>query len=134
MTREIAPQISRSGLINVWNIFLNWVAVIDNSLVVIGAFLAAISNLPGVLGVVTSDRRIRPYMTIAGYFSAVIKIVEHAKLSRQLMLVRSDVLAEHDEGGIAVAGSEIPEHLIISAVLLDDVNYVFDRIAAACEG
>src|SRR5215469_17696388 len=69
-------------------------------------------------------------MAIARNLSAVVEVVEDAELQRQLVLVRSDVLSVHREGGIAVSDLQISEYLVVSAILFDDVDDVLDRILA----
>jgi hypothetical protein len=78
-------------------------------------------------------------VAVAGDFSAVVKIVEHAELQREFVLVGRDVGAVHGERGIAVADVriarfQIAENLVVGAVFFDDVNDVLDGILAAGEG
>ena len=72
-------------------------------------------------------------MAVAGNFSAVVKIVEHAELQRQFVLVGSDVLAVHRERWIAVSHFQITQNLIVGAVFFEDVDHVLDRILSAGE-
>src|SRR5580700_7082581 len=72
-------------------------------------------------------------MAVAGNFSAVVEIVEHAELPGELVLVRSDVGAIDGERRVAVADLQIAEDLIKGAVLFDDVDDVLDGIVAAGE-
>src|SRR5580700_11899156 len=70
-------------------------------------------------------------MSVAGNFSAVVEIVEHAELQRELVLVGRNVGAVEREEGVAVAHLQVTEHLIVGAVFLDDIDDVLDRILAA---
>src|ERR1700734_2800412 len=72
-------------------------------------------------------------MAVAGNFSAVVEIVEHAELQGERVLVRSDVGAVHGKGWIAVANFQIAENLVIGAVLFDYIDDVLDGILAARE-
>src|SRR5271168_3875830 len=72
-------------------------------------------------------------MSVAGNFSAVVEIVEHAELRGQLVLVGRDLGAVHGEGGVAVANPQVAENLIVGAVFFYDVDDVLDRILAASE-
>src|SRR5260370_35825895 len=70
---------------------------------IISALFAAIADGPRLLVVVAGGRGRRPGVAVAGNFSAVVEIVEHAELQRQLVLVGRDVGSIHGERGIAVA-------------------------------
>ena len=72
-------------------------------------------------------------MTVTGNFSAVIEVVDDSELTREFVLVGSDVLAVHDERWIAVAAPKIAEDLVVRAVFLNYVNHVLNRIAARGE-
>jgi len=72
-------------------------------------------------------------VAVTGDVAAVIEIIENAELASKLVLVRSDVLAIHGERRIAVTDSQIAEHLIVGAILLDDVDDVADFVSAARE-
>ena len=50
------------------------------------------------------------------------------------MLVGSDVFAVHHQRGVAVGFFDVAEELIVSAVLLDDVDDVANGIAGFREG
>src|SRR5258705_11029412 len=67
-------------------------------------------------------------MPVAGDIAAVIEIIEHAKLFRQGMLVRSDFCSVQGDGWVAVADPEIPEDLVERAVFLNDVNHVANLV------
>src|SRR5271156_3664159 len=67
-------------------------------------------------------------MAVAGYFSAVIKIVEHTELQSQLVLVGRDVSPVKRQRWIAIAHFEIAKDLIVRAVFFDDINHVLDGI------
>src|ERR1022692_4325268 len=70
-------------------------------------------------------------MSVAGDLSAVVEIVEHAELQSERVLVGRDVGAVERERWVAVADSQITEHLIIGAVLFNNVDDVLDGILAA---
>src|SRR5438309_11291520 len=69
-------------------------------------------------------------MAIARNGSAIVKVIEYAKLSCERVLVWCDVLAIHGDGGITVADAKIAEDLIVRAVFLDDVNHVANLVFA----
>ena len=100
---------------------------------------AAIGNLPGALEIVGSDGAIGPYVAVTGDFARVVEVVKHAKLQRELVLVRSNVGAVHCQAFVAIANGlavllEISEDLIVGAVFLDDVDDMLDGRFAAGEG
>ena len=70
-------------------------------------------------------------MAIARNVSAIIKIIEYAKLFCERVLVWCDVRAIHGDGGITVADAKIAEDLIVRAVFLDDVNHVTNLVFAS---
>ena len=133
VAREIVPEKAGGRIVNVGLIVLQRIFVGDLALEIVGAFLAAIGDLPGLLVVVGSDRGGRPEMAVAGDLAAVVEIVEHSELQSEFVLVGSDVGAVHGERGIAVADFQIAEDLVVGAVFLDDVDHVLDRILAAGE-
>src|SRR5260370_38467169 len=72
-------------------------------------------------------------MPVAGDIAAVIEIIEHSKLFREGMLVRSDFRSVHGNGWVAVADPEIAKNLIERAVFLDDVNHVANLVFTGTE-
>ena len=56
-----------------------------------------------------------------------VEVVEQHEFARQLVMIGRDVLAEQHQRGIAVAFLHVAEHLIVGAILLDDVDDVLDR-------
>jgi hypothetical protein len=65
-------------------------------------------------------------MAVRAHFALHIKIVEQHKLTRQLVVIGSDPFREKAEGGIAVSLGHIAQHLIVSSVLFDDIDAIFD--------
>src|SRR5690242_17816711 len=57
VAREVSPQISGCRLVHIGNLLLNRIPIIDDTLVVIGPFPAAIRDLPRLLGVIAGDGR-----------------------------------------------------------------------------
>ncbi len=72
-------------------------------------------------------------MAITRDIATVVEIIEHSKLFREGVLVRSDVRSVHGNGRVAIAGAEIAKNLVERAVFLDDVNHVMDFILAGSE-
>src|SRR5258707_14050866 len=72
-------------------------------------------------------------MPVAGDIAAVIEIIEHSKLFREGMLIRSDFRSVHGDSWIAVADPEIAKNLIERAVFLDDVNNVANVVFTRSE-
>ena len=74
-------------------------------------------------------------MSVTGDFAAVIKIVQHSKLQRQLVQVGRDIGAVHGQRRIAIAyflavEFQVAENLIVGAVFLEDVDHMTNRIRA----
>src|SRR4029077_4203592 len=70
-------------------------------------------------------------MAIARNVSAIVKVIEYAKLFCERVLVWCDVRAIHGDGGITVADAKIAEDLIVRTVFLDDVNHVTNAVFAS---
>src|SRR5437867_5933152 len=92
---------------------------------------------PGALIEVSRNRSITPTVAIDAHLAIAIKIIQQHVFARELMMVGSDILAEHDQVGITVAGGpslrilERAEKLVVSAVFFDDVKHVFDGAGLA---
>ena len=97
MAGDVVPEEAGAGIIDIGLVVLEGKLVGDRALEVIGALFAAVGDLPGFFVVVAGDGGGGPEMSVAGNFSAVVKIVEHAELQGQLVLVRRDVGAVHGE-------------------------------------
>ena len=66
-------------------------------------------------------------MAVPRNLAVAIQVVEQHELAGELVVVGRHLLAEHHELGIAVPFFDVAEHLIVGAILFDDVNHVFDR-------
>src|ERR1700688_227448 len=109
---EVVPEKSGGRIVNVGLIVVEREFVGHLTLKIVGALLAAIGDLPGLLVVVGRDCGGRPYVAVTGHFAAVVEIVEHAKLTSELVLVGRDVFAEKGKRGIANSNLEIAEDLV----------------------
>ncbi len=72
-------------------------------------------------------------MPVARHLAAVVEVVEDAELPGQFMFVRRNLLAIHHQRRIAIALRNVAKDLIVSAVFLDDVDDVMNRIIAVLE-
>src|SRR6185369_1730759 len=127
ITRGEAPEKSGAGLVDVRNSLLHRILVPDHAFVIVGSLAAAVIDLPVALGVIAGDSGYRPVVPVATDFAGVVEVVQHSKLERELVLVRSDIPTVHGERLISVAGFEIAKQLIVGAILLNDVDDVLDR-------
>ena len=66
-------------------------------------------------------------MTIHTDLGITVQIIEKEKLFGQAVLVGRHRTSENGESRIAVALWQVPKNLIVSAVLLDDINDMLDR-------
>src|SRR5580700_3874907 len=71
---KVVPQKAGCGIVYVRHVEIERKLVGHLSLKIVGAFFAAISDLPGFLVVVGSNRRGGPEMAIAGDLPAVVEI------------------------------------------------------------
>ena len=70
-------------------------------------------------------------MAIGTDHSRAIRIVEEHEFARDFVLVGRDALAENAQRWIAIAFAHIAQHLVIGAVLFDDINDVLKQAGFA---
>src|SRR5208337_3421011 len=92
---EVIPEETGAGVIDVGDSLLERKLFGDGAAGVVGSLFAAIADGPRLLVVVGGSRSSRPDVAVAGDLSAVVEIVEHSELERELVLVGSDVFAIH---------------------------------------
>ena len=92
-----------------------------------------IRSHPSALLVVGGDGGVAPTMAVHADLAVAEQIVEQHIFPGEAMLVGGDLLPVDGEVRVAVAGPlprgvfEVAEHLVVGAILLDDVEHVFDR-------
>src|SRR5258708_35317739 len=116
MFGDIVPEDSSSGIIDCGDSPFKRQFVGDGAVSIIGTLFTAIADGPRLLVVVGGSRSGRLEVAVAGNFSAVVEVVEHAELQGQFVLVRSDVGSVHGERGVAVADRQIAEDLIVGTI------------------
>ena len=79
---HVGPQVSGTGLVHIRDALFDGKLIRDGSFEIVATLVPSIPDLPCALGVVAGDCRRRPNVAVAGNLAAVIKVVEHAKLSR----------------------------------------------------
>ena len=74
-----------------------------------------------------------PLMAVGTAHAAAVEVVEQHELFGHLVLVWRDFAAEQDEAGVAFAGFDVAEDLIVRAIFFDDVDDVLEdrRLAVA---
>src|SRR5579872_2299260 len=127
---KIVPEIAGCGSIYVRLVVIQREFVCDRTLKIVRSFFAAIADLPRILVVIGGDCSRGPLMAVARDLATVVEIVEYTKLQSQLVLIGGDVVSVHRDGRIAVACLQVPENLVVGAILFYDVNDVPDRIRA----
>ena len=80
----------------------------------------------GALHVIVGHGAVRPLMAVGAENARAIGVVEQDELTHHLVVVGRDLLAEDAERRVAVALGQIAEHLVVGAVLLDDVDDVLE--------
>ena len=70
-------------------------------------------------------------MAVGAVAAGGIEIVQQHELARQAALIGDHVFRVGVERGLAVPLAQIAEHLIVGAILLDDVDDVLDGRAVA---
>src|SRR5688572_29506734 len=91
-----------------------------------GGAVAAILRWPALLVEIRRVCRIRPRMTIDRNLRVAIEVIEQHILFGDLVLVRGHLSSKDTQTRVAVPLWQIAEHLIIGAVLLDDIDDVLD--------
>ena len=96
-----------------------------------------VAQRPGALIKVRGHRRITPAVTVHAHLAIAVQVVEQDVVTRDGVLVRRDVLAINRDLGIAIADGlavrilHVAQHLVIGAVLFDDVEHMLDRAGIA---
>ena len=80
----------------------------------------------GAFHVVGGEGGVGPLMAVGAEDAGAVGVVEQHELAGQLVLVGRDALAEDAEGRVAVALFHVAQHLVVGAVLLDDVDDVLE--------
>ena len=75
-----------------------------------------------------------PGPAVAGGFAAVEEIIQKYEPRSNRMKVGRDVLAEENDGRVAVALGQVAENLVVGAVLFDDVDDVLDAAGFEVDG
>ena len=65
-------------------------------------------------------------MTVVADLGVDVEVVEDAELACERVRIRRDVVAEQAQRRVAVAPPHVAKHLIVGAVLADDVEDVLD--------
>src|SRR5260370_30485133 len=65
-------------------------------------------------------------MAVHADLAIAVEIVEQHELPGELVVIGGDFLAEDGEARVAVALTEISQHLVVRAIFLDDVEHVLD--------
>ena len=85
----------------------------------------------GLAAGLAGDGGVGPRVSVDTHFPIAVKVVEQHPLIGDGVMIRRDVLSEDRKPRIAVALLHIAEHLIVGAILLDDVDHVLDGRASA---
>ena len=88
--------------------------------------VVAVAERPALLDEIGRVSAHRPFVAIGADFALDVEVVEQHKFARQLVMIRRDALRENAERRIAIAFRHVTQHLIVSAVLLDNVENVFN--------
>src|SRR5262245_4588727 len=99
--------------------------------VIVGASSIGVVRRPGLLGVIGGVGRHRPVVVVGRDLGVDVEVVEQYEFARQRVLIRRHFLSEKAKARIAGAFFHIAQHLIVSAILLDHVDHVFDRRGGA---
>src|SRR5581483_11623656 len=130
---EILPKEAAGGLTRIGQAVLGGDAVQERAFGIVAVLVAAVGDGPGLLDIVGDGGGIGPDVAVTGNVATVVEIIEDAELSRQSMLVGSDVFAVHDEGRVAVGVGQVAEDLIVGAAFFDDVDDMMNLVLAGGE-
>ena len=93
-----------------------------------------VGDRPGLVRVVGDAGRRDPGLTVGGHVRVRVEVVEQREAAGELVVVGRGVRAEQRQRRVAVPASEVAEHLVVRAVLLDHVDHVLDRERASSGG
>src|SRR5262245_54025131 len=65
-------------------------------------------------------------MSISADDAASIKVVQRDEVAREPVMIRSDIPTELCQGRVAVALTQVAQHLIVGSVFFDDVEHMID--------
>ena len=88
-----------------------------------------VARVAVLVHVVARERLQTPAVTERRLITGAVIVVEQPELLDQRVVIRRHVAPELHQRRIAVALRHIAEHLVVGAVLLDDVEDVLDRRA-----
>ena len=97
----------------------------------IGRAAVAIDRGPRLLVVIAREGARRPLMAVGADLPVHVKVVAQHPAPGEGVRVGSDAVVEDRERGVAVPRRDIPEHLVVGAVLADHVEHVRDGRAIA---
>ncbi len=83
------------------------------------------------LQVIVGQGRRAPLMPVGAEDPGAVGVVQQHEIAGQLVLIGCDSPAEHAQGRVAVALRHVAQHLVESAIFLDDVNDVPDAAGLA---
>ena len=90
-----------------------------------------VADRPALLHKVGGVSAHGPFVPVGADFALDVEVVEQDELAGERVMVGRDVFAEETQLTLAIPLRHVAEHLIVSAVLLDDVDAVFDRARVA---
>ena len=113
------PKIARRGLREV------------GVVIVVDAFAVRVGEVPIAGHVVGVVGHRRPGMAVARDLPVAVEVVQQHILAGQLVMVGRHLFTKHHQAGVAIPFLDVAKHLVVGAVLLDDVNHVADRAGVA---
>src|SRR5262245_47857915 len=66
-------------------------------------------------------------MPVGAHFRIHVEVIQQHELPRESMRVGSYLLSEQAQVGISISFADISEHLVVSAVLTNNVEDILDR-------
>ena len=98
--------------------------------------LAAGGITPGPAGeralhIITGQGAVGPLMAVGAQNTAAVGVIQQGELGDKFVLVRGHARAEHAQVRAAVACLHVAEHLVISAVFLDEINHMLKHAGLA---
>ena len=92
-----------------------------------------VADHPAALFVIGGHGGVAPTVAVHADLAVAVEVVEQDEIAGELVVVGRDLFAIHANARVAVASGfaggvfEVAEDLVVGAVLLDDVENVFDR-------
>src|ERR1700759_5562712 len=97
------------------------------SFTIVHSATTTVACRPGLFEIVIGITTHAPAVAVHAYLCIYIKIIQQYEFMSDRMLIRRHPITKQHEAGITIPLPDIPEPLVISTVLLDDIEHILYR-------